>query len=88
MVFVPEKGGILKKPGVPYGPIDPGSSLDREKWLEENADRLSRLDRLSASSQNQLPSAGTAGQHGKLSIYLPNFVILLWILYIYGYSIQ
>ena len=67
LLFFPEKGGILKKPGVPYGPIDPGSSLDREKWLEENADRLSRLDRLSASSQNQLPSAGTAGQHGKLS---------------------
>ena len=58
-----EKGGILKKSGAPYGPMDHVSSLDREKWLEENADRLSRMDRLSTSSQNQLASAG-GGQSG------------------------
>ena len=34
------------------------SSLEREKWLEENADRLSRMDRLSTSSQNQLAGSG------------------------------
>jgi hypothetical protein len=31
--------------------------MEKEKWLEENADRLSRLDRLdrlSMSSQNQV----------------------------------
>ena len=44
--------------------MDPVSSLDREKWLEENADRLSRMDRLSTSSQNQLASAGVGGQPG------------------------
>ena len=47
-----EKGGILKKPG-PYGSME----VEKEKWLDENADRLSRmerLDRLSMSSQNQL----------------------------------
>ena len=55
----------MKKSGAPYGPMDPVSSLDREKWLEENADRLSRMDRLSTSSQNQLASAGGgAGQQG------------------------
>ena len=49
-------GGILKKPG-PYGSTMEVPSLDKDKWLEENADRLSRLerlDRLSMSSQNQL----------------------------------
>ena len=56
----------MKKSGAPYGPMDPVSSLDREKWLEENADRLSRMDRLSTSSQNQLASAGggAGGQPG------------------------
>jgi hypothetical protein len=43
--------------------MDP-NTLDREKWLEENADRLSRMDRLSTSSQNQLASAGQGGQPG------------------------
>lgn len=38
--------------------MDTLSSLEREKWLEENADRLSRMDRLSTSSQNQLAGAG------------------------------
>ena len=50
-----EKGGILKKPG-PYGSMEV-PSMEKDKWLEENADRLSRLerlDRLSMSSQNQL----------------------------------
>ena len=46
--------------------MDHVSSLDREKWLEENADRLSRMDRLSTSSQNQLASAGGGGQSGNL----------------------
>lgn len=53
--FFAEKSGILKKPG-PYGSMEV-SSMEKEKWLEENADRLSRmerLDRLSMSSQNQL----------------------------------
>ena len=63
-----EKGGILKKSGAPYGPMDHVSSLDREKWLEENADRLSRMDRLSTSSQNQLASAGGGGQSGNIFI--------------------
>ena len=42
-----EKGGILKKPGAPpYGPpMDAMSTLERDKWIEDNADRLSRLDR-------------------------------------------
>ena len=52
--------GILKKPG-PYGmPMD-GNTLEKEKWLEENAERLSRLDRMdrmSTSSQNQLAGPG------------------------------
>ena len=59
--FLSEKGGILKKPG-PYGPIDV-AAMEKEKWLEENADRLSRLDRLdrlSMSSQNQLAAAAAA----------------------------
>ena len=37
--------------------------MEKEKWLEENADRLSRLDRLdrlSMSSQNQLAAAAAA----------------------------
>lgn len=37
--------------------------MEKEKWLEENADRLSRLerlDRLSTSSQNQLAVAAIA----------------------------
>ena len=44
---VSEKGGILKKPGAPpYGPpMDAMSTLERDKWIEDNADRLSRLDR-------------------------------------------
>jgi hypothetical protein len=39
------------------------AALEKEKWLEENADRLSRLerlDRLSTSSQNQLAAAAVA----------------------------
>merc|ERR1719273_2654921 len=54
--YGPPGGGILKKPG-PYGSTMEVPSLDKDKWLEENADRLSRLerlDRLSMSSQNQL----------------------------------
>ena len=31
-----------------------GVSLDKEKWMDENERGLSRLDRMSASSQNQL----------------------------------
>ena len=42
--------------------MDPVSALDREKWLEENADRLSRMDRLSTSSQNQL-AGGQSGMN-------------------------
>lgn len=60
-----EKGGILKKPGPPYGPMDPA---EKEKWLEENADRLSRLDRMSASSQNQLMGAGLPPPHDARSL--------------------
>lgn len=51
----------MKKPG-PYGPMDV-AAMEKEKWLEENADRLSRLerlDRLSTSSQNQLAAAAVA----------------------------
>ena len=54
--YGPPGGGILKKP-CPYGSQMEVPSLDKDKWLEENADRLSRLerlDRLSMSSQNQL----------------------------------
>ena len=53
--YGPPTGGILKKPG-PYGSMEV-PSMEKDKWLEENADRLSRLerlDRLSMSSQNQL----------------------------------
>ena len=47
--FYSEKsGGILKKPYID------GVSLDKEKWMDENERGLSRLDRMSASSQNQL----------------------------------
>ena len=41
-------------------PMD-GNALEKEKWLEENAERLSRLDRMdrmSTSSQNQLAGLG------------------------------
>ena len=54
--YGPPTGGILKKPG-PYGSMHEVPSMEKDKWLEENADRLSRmerLDRLSMSSQNQL----------------------------------
>ncbi len=54
-----EKSGILKKPG-PYGPMD-AAALEKEKWLEET-ERLSRLDRISTSSQNQLIGDGR-GMH-------------------------
>ena len=64
-------GGILKKPG-PYGSA---MEVDKEKWLDENADRLSRmerLDRLSMSSQNQLnvqqQSVPTSAQDGMQSL--------------------
>ena len=43
--------------------MDP-SSLEKEKWLEENAERLNRLDRadrMSTSSQNQLLMMGDRG---------------------------
>jgi len=46
------------KPGAPYGPLDNMTSLEREKWLEDNADGLSRMDRMSNSSQNQLAGTG------------------------------
>jgi len=68
--YILEKGGILKKPG-PYGPMDV-ASMEKEKWLDENSDRLSRLerlDRLSTSSQSQLAAvamaaaAAAAGHH-------------------------
>lgn len=62
-----EKGGILKKPGPPYGPLDV-SSIEKEKWLEENAERLSRLDRMdriSTSSQNQLVGLGGGEGEGR-----------------------
>ncbi|XP_059084757.1 uncharacterized protein LOC131881812 isoform X4 [Tigriopus californicus] len=54
-----EKGGILKKPG-PYGPMD-AAALEKDKWMEENAERFSRMDRMdriSTSSQNQLTDRG------------------------------
>ena len=63
---IAEKGGILKKPGPPYGPLD-ASSIEKEKWLEENAERLSRMDRMdrmSTSSQNQLAAAAAAAAAG------------------------
>ena len=72
-----EKGGILKKSGAPYGPMDHVSSLDREKWLEENADRLSRMDRLSTSSQNQLANAGGGGQPGNFFFIMILHMILM-----------
>ena len=67
LCYIPftEKGGILKKSGAPHGPIDASSTLDRDKWLEENAERLSRMDRLSTSSQNQLAPSGGGVQPGK-----------------------
>ena len=41
--------------------------MEKEKWLEENAERLSRMDRMdrmSTSSQNQLAAVAAAAAAG------------------------
>ena len=62
LLRVTEKGGILKKPGPPYGPMDP--------MMDDGGDRYGRsmqhdrMDRISTSSQNQLADRiGPPGGH-------------------------
>lgn len=61
-LLLTEKGGILKKPGPPYGPMDP--------MMDDGGDRYGRgmqhdrMDRISTSSQNQLADRiGPPGGH-------------------------
>ena len=57
--------------------------VDKEKWLDENADRLSRmerLDRLSMSSQNQLNVQQVPGSNPtSAQKYFVNIWLILWI---------
>lgn len=51
---IAEKGGILKKPGPPYGPMDTGSMMDDGGDRYGRGGLHDRMDRISTSSQNQL----------------------------------
>ena len=54
--------------------------MDKDKWLEENADRLSRLerlDRVSMSSQNQLNVQQQQVRRARKHIFEENVIFFI-----------